>query len=99
MVDYYCKMSGSEDEYEPQINTHGMTKAELRRVSSRDFINTKVSKCSTIGIQYIYQIEFKGSRGIRVIIKSNFLSASFVKIIRHGLSLLRARSPRVQFQV
>ncbi|XP_014216999.1 protein deadpan-like [Copidosoma floridanum] len=31
MVDYYsCKMSGSDDEFEPQIQT-GMSKAELRR--------------------------------------------------------------------
>ncbi|XP_011500868.1 PREDICTED: transcription factor HES-1-A-like [Ceratosolen solmsi marchali] len=31
MVDYYsCKMSGSDEEFEPQIQT-GMTKAELRR--------------------------------------------------------------------
>lgn len=34
MVDYYsCKMSGSDEEFEPQMHQTGMTKAELRRVS------------------------------------------------------------------
>ena len=44
MVDYYsCKMSGSDEEFEPQMQT-GMTKAELRRVSLVAKINKKFSR-------------------------------------------------------